>query len=109
MEQLQVERTKQNVHFEQIQLTTGMIQQDDETLQHMPSTEELQEWTFLFGLIENEQQNIFHSLVFNVAKPFKPQKRRKISRKYFMTVIGPGWNFKAAAGAGVHYASPKFG
>lgn len=82
-------KTKQNVHFEQMQLTTGMIQQDEETLQHMQSTEELQELSFLFCHIENKKLNIFHFFVFNVAKPFKPQQK-KISRKCFMAVIGTG-------------------
>lgn len=56
-------KTKQNVHFEQMQLTTGMIQQDEETLQHMQSTEELQELSFLFCHIENKKLNIFHFFV----------------------------------------------
>lgn len=81
MEQLQVEgakqnKTKQNEHFEQMQLTTGMIQQEEESLQHTQSTEGTQELSFLFFLIENKKTQYFPFLcVFNVAKPFKPQQK----------------------------------
>lgn len=82
-------KTKRNEHFEQMQLTTGMIQQDEETLQHTQSTEEPQELSFPFCHIENKKLNIFHFFV-SLMWPNLSNHNKKISRKCFMAVIGTG-------------------